>query len=200
MRANESGLTGGSAEQGRERMANSTHCSGARCSGAHCSIPPPPLFTPLFSPLFTRVCVPGIIKEGLNVKESTPLCLEKSLILCKHLVTHGSERSVDLAFDLLPTIEELSTYNSAIVRGAFHKFVGGGVDKGAPVREVAATLVTLLNDDDEIRALRKQHADPDALVPLGDKDDFKVRNGELRGAEVWNERRGGDDLPSTSCL
>ena len=95
-----------------------------------------------------------IIKEGLNVNESTPLTIEKSLKLLKHLVTHGAERCVDAAWDLADYVEGLETYNTALIRGAVHNIIGGGVDKGEPVRIVALELKELLADDNRIREER----------------------------------------------
>jgi len=114
----------------------------------------------------------AIIKEGINIDESTPLTIEKSLKLLKHLITHGAERCVDAAWDLADDVEGLESYNTALLRGAVHHIIGGGVDKGEPVRIVANELKELLADDSRIREERKKNADPNALVPLGSKDDF----------------------------
>jgi hypothetical protein len=85
-----------------------------------------------------------IIKEGLNINEATPLTVEKSLKLLSHLVTHGAERCVDLAWDLLEEVEKLEEYNTAINRGAIHNFIdpaGKGVDRGGNVRSEARCVV-----------------------------------------------------------
>ncbi|GMH64081.1 hypothetical protein TL16_g03886 [Triparma laevis f. inornata] len=113
-----------------------------------------------------------IIKEGMSVNDSTPLTIEKTLKLLKHLVIHGAERCVDKAWDHMETIEDLENYNTALLRGAVHTIIGGGVDKGEGVRIVAHELKELLSDDTRIREERKKNADPNALVPLGSKDDF----------------------------
>jgi len=48
-----------------------------------------------------------ILKEALNVKDATPLAIEKALKLIRHLVTHGAERCVEFAWDLMDAIEPL---------------------------------------------------------------------------------------------
>ncbi|GMH52827.1 hypothetical protein TrRE_jg3975 [Triparma retinervis] len=75
-----------------------------------------------------------IIREGMNVNEATPLTIEKSLKLVTHLLTHGAERCVDAAWDLMDVVEPLEEYNTALVRGAIHNLIGGGVDRGGNVR------------------------------------------------------------------
>ena len=90
------------------------------------------------------------------MNDSTPLTIEKSLKLLKHLVVHGAERCVDKAWDLMETIEDLENYNTALLRGAVHTIIGGGVDKGEGVRIVAHELKELLSDDARIREERKK--------------------------------------------
>jgi len=127
------------------------------------------------------------------VNDSTPLTIEKSLKLLKHLVVHGAERCVDKAWDLMETIEDLENYNTALLRGAVHTIIGGGVDKGEGVRIVAHELKELLSDDARIREERKKNADPNALVPMGSKDDF-VEPAKLEAEKKQPLRSNCDDL------
>jgi hypothetical protein len=57
-------------------------------------------------------------------------------------VRNGAERCVDKSWDLTRSIENLQTYNSALVKSSFG--TKGGRDNGEPVRARAKPLVALL--------------------------------------------------------
>jgi len=65
--------------------------------------------------------------------------------------------------------------------GAFwHRFKGGDVDRGAPVREAAEDLHGLLVSADRIRTERSKFADPSSLVPVGTNREVAYASDEVR--------------------
>eukprot|EP00978_Attheya_sp_CCMP212_P040843 scaffold227006_cov39-Attheya_sp.AAC.1 len=104
------------------------------------------------------------------------MCLHKAIVLLKHLVLHGSETAVNLAWglgdDCLPALKEYNTVlmaadNPNSVMDLFQKFKGGSVDQGMPVRAAAEELLDLLRDSKQIKRMRAEQADPNSLVPVG---------------------------------
>lgn len=114
--------------------------------------------------------------------------LQKTLILLKHLVTHGSERTVNEAWALGTYVDKLREYNTVLLSqrdpdapAAFwHRFKGGDVDRGTPVREAAEDLHTLLGSTERIRTVRARSADPSSLVPVGTDRDVAYASDEVR--------------------
>jgi hypothetical protein len=102
------------------------------------------------------------------------LCLQKSLVVCKHIVLVGSEKCVNSAWALGRYVESLTTFNTVLAaqeRGQawLQRFKGGSVDKGHNVREAAQELHSLLIlPPDTLQLQRQVHADPNSLVPVGD--------------------------------
>ncbi len=107
--------------------------------------------------------------------EYTPLTLQKTLIVAKHIVIYGSEKTVNHAYAVQGSIQPLLEYNTVLMAqqqgGAmsfFQSLQGGAVDKGGPVREAAGQLLRLLGNVNELRRLRLASASDQSLVPVGD--------------------------------
>lgn len=105
----------------------------------------------------------SLIEKSLNPKESSWKSINKGLLLLKTILLYGSASAVDIAIQNFRTVEKLKTYNSALVG-----FFTGGMDYGAPVRQLAKELCDILINDEEIRSARKNaQAGNDSLVPVG---------------------------------
>lgn len=118
--------------------------------------------------------------------DHSPLCLQKALVVTKHVLTYGSEKTVNSAWSLGRYINNLREYNTVLIAqqrqgpdALWHRIKGGGVDKGFSVREVAEELHTLLQSREQIQILRHAKADPNSLVPVGD-DKIAFASDEVR--------------------
>eukprot|EP00536_Pseudo-nitzschia_multiseries_P005949 jgi/Psemu1/296060/fgenesh1_pm.121_\ len=107
--------------------------------------------------------------------DHTPLTIQKSLIITKHIVIYGAENTVNHAYGIQDFISPLRKFNTVLMRrkqGGPMSFLqnlqGGGVDKGGPVREAAEDVIKLLSDINELRKIRLASACQDSLVPIGD--------------------------------
>mmetsp|Transcript_26935 Transcript_26935/g.74033 ORF Transcript_26935/g.74033 Transcript_26935/m.74033 type:complete len:578 (-) Transcript_26935:166-1899(-) len=107
--------------------------------------------------------------------DHTPLTIQKSLIVTKHIVIYGSEITVNHAYGIQDFIKPLQEFNTVLVRrkqGGPMSFLqnlqGGGVDKGGPVRDAAEQVIKLLSNINELRRIRVASASQDSLVPVGD--------------------------------
>ena len=74
--------------------------------------------------------------------EYTPLTLQKSLVVLKHLLIYGSEKCVNSGYGLMAFVDNLTKFNTVLLAhqqqgtmAFFQRIQGGGVDKGGPVRE-----------------------------------------------------------------
>ena len=111
----------------------------------------------------------------------------------EHVIAYGSEMAVNATWYLLPKVSPLRQYNTVLLKtkntstfsAKMHRIVGGSVDHGLPVREVAARLFALLSDTDRIHNLRSQkHLSLQTLVPVGDRDETFFVTDELRKAAL----------------
>lgn len=116
-----------------------------------------------------------IEKITKNPLENTPLTIQKALIVCKHVLVYGSEKTVNHAYAIQHCFQNLVEFNTVLMtqqKGGALSFLqtlqGGGVDKGGPVREAASQLVHLMGNIHELRRLRIASASQDSLVPVGD--------------------------------
>jgi len=84
-------------------------------------------------------------------------------------VLYGSEKAVDMAIGEYRLVEKLQNYNT--VQYSTENFLFGvaaGTDYGAPVRQAAKDLSSILVKDEFIRQARSQaRSGSDCLVPLG---------------------------------
>lgn len=118
--------------------------------------------------------------------DHSPLCLQKALVITKHVLIYGSEKTVNSVWGLGRYINNLREYNTVLIAqqrqgpdAFWQRIKGGGVDKGFPVREIAEELNTLLQSREQIQMLRHTKADPNSLVPVGD-DKIAFASDEVR--------------------
>jgi len=122
-----------------------------------------------------------------NKLKYTPLTMQKALVITKHVLIYGSEKSVSSAWGLGRYVNELRDFNTVLLaqqagnpEGWWYRVKGGGVDKGMPVRQAAEDLHGLLQSRDQIRIVRNTKADPDSLVPVGDQNKVAFVSDEVR--------------------
>ena len=103
-------------------------------------------------------------------------------MLIKHIIIYGSEESIDNALALGHLVRRYLNFNTVLHGGStnslFNQIKGGSVDKGGPVRKAAKELHDLLVSKHEIYRLRNELADPDSLVPVGDKSEIAFQSEE----------------------
>lgn len=99
------------------------------------------------------------------------LSIQKSLSLIKHVIIYGSEKCVNMAWNMTKVIEDLKFYNTAVrsQQTIIHQIMGGQVDRAFVIRELAIELHKLLQPTNihEIQFLRQAHASENSLVPVG---------------------------------
>ena len=107
--------------------------------------------------------------------EYTPLTVQKTLVVTKHLLIYGSEKCVNSGYGIGRFVEELTTFNTVLAaqqqQGAksfFQRLQGGGVDRGGPVREAAIAVQKLLSNINTLQQIRNESASRNSLVPIGD--------------------------------
>lgn len=113
-----------------------------------------------------------IVAQPLNF---SPLTVQKTLVVTKHVLIYGSEKCVNSAYGIGKFIEGLTTFNTVLAaqkqQGA-HAFLqrlqGGGVDRGGPIREAAKAVHELLKDIKNLQRIRNESASNQSLVPIGD--------------------------------
>lgn len=106
--------------------------------------------------------------------DQSPLTVQKSLVITKHVLVYGSEKCVNSAMGLQRGVEALLEFNTVLwgqkLQGAaavMYRLKGGGVDKGFQVREAAKEVWPLMTDVSKLRNVRNSSADPNSLVPVG---------------------------------
>jgi len=119
--------------------------------------------------------------------DHTPLTLQKSLIVTKHIMIYGSEKTANHAYGLQGYLKQLLEFNTVLMTqkqgGAmsfFQSLQGGGVDKGGPVREAAGQVLQLLGNIHELRRLRIASASEHSLVPIGDNGETAFVTDDVR--------------------
>lgn len=107
--------------------------------------------------------------------EHTPLSIQKALVVTKHILIYGQEKTVNHAYGLQDYFKALTTFNTVLMTqkqgGAmafFQSIQGGGVDKGGPVRQAAEDVVKMLSNVHELQRIRNASASQESLVPVGD--------------------------------
>mmetsp|Transcript_20916 Transcript_20916/g.30119 ORF Transcript_20916/g.30119 Transcript_20916/m.30119 type:complete len:379 (+) Transcript_20916:42-1178(+) len=109
----------------------------------------------------------SMLEKSLVPEHNPWQTLYKAVLLLHTIVLYGSEKAVDCAINICHLIHKLQDYNSALVKKPSFLFSSGGRDYGAPVRESARRVESILRSDDEIRQARAQARDDNSLVPLG---------------------------------
>ena len=106
--------------------------------------------------------------------EYTPLTIQKTLVVLKHILIYGSEKCVNSGYGIGAFVQNLTTYNTVLLAqqqkgtGAFfQRLKGGGVDHGGPVREAATAVQQLLSNIHELQRIRNERASKESLVPIG---------------------------------
>lgn len=118
----------------------------------------------------------------------SPLTIEKALVVTKHILIFGASKVIQpVRFTLGRHIEALQQYNTALLAqqqtgatGLIMRLKGGSVDKGGPVRELATIIIRLLLNDDVLQFERNTQADPNSLVPIGDRKKVSFISDEAR--------------------
>jgi ENTH domain len=120
----------------------------------------------------------------------SPLTIEKALTVTKHVLIFGCSKVIhSIRVTLGRFVEELQTYNTALLAqqqtgatGIFMRLKGGSVDKGGPVRDLAVVVTQYMQNDSVLQFERNTQADPNSLVPIGDRtkvsfvsDDARLR-------------------------
>jgi len=118
--------------------------------------------------------------------DHSPLALQKSLVVTKHVVIYGSEKTINSAWALGKYVNDLRQFNTVLIAqqrqgpdAFWQRIKGGGVDRGFPVREAAEALHTLLQSREQLQMTRHSKADPNSLVPVGD-DKIAFASDEVR--------------------
>jgi len=113
--------------------------------------------------------------------------VQKSLVVAKHILLHGAEKIVQpIRMQLGRYVEQLTHYNTVLLAqqqtgGAWlMRLKGGSVDYGGPVREAAVALHNLLQSPQQLQFERRVSADPNSLVPVGDKQRVAFATDEVR--------------------
>jgi len=123
-----------------------------------------------------------------NPQEFTVLSLHKVLVLLHHLAIYACQKAANSVWILKPHIKPLMEYNTVLMAHAdpkslmskIQRIKGGSVDRGMPVRDAAKALFDLVSDVELFRTVRSKSADPDALVPVGNREEVGFVSDELR--------------------
>jgi len=114
----------------------------------------------------------NIVAQPLNY---TPLTVQKTLVVLKHVLVYGSEKCVNSGYGIGKFIESLTSFNTVLAsrqqKGAnafFQRLQGGGVDRGGPVRDAAKAVHELLKNINNLQRIRNESASQNSLVPIGD--------------------------------
>lgn len=133
-----------------------------------------------------------IIEQILTIiskpADYSPLSIEKALVITKHILIFGATKVIhNVRSTLGRYIEPLQQYNSALLAqqqpgaaGFFVRLKGGAVDKGGNVRELAITLTGYLYNEQLLNFERNTQADPNSLVPIGDRKKISYISDEAR--------------------
>lgn len=105
----------------------------------------------------------------------SPVTIQKTLVVMKHVLIYGSEKCVNSGYGIGKFVEGLMNFNTVLAaqqkQGAsafFQRLQGGGVDRGGPVRDAAKAVHELLKNIHELQRIRNESASQNSLVPIGD--------------------------------
>jgi len=151
-----------------------------------------------------RVCteIYDMLESVLNMPEEfSILTLQKVLTLFQHLLTHGSDRCVELSMNMGHLIERMKKYNTAISTqrvSFFAQLKGGAVDQAFVVRQMASDLCKLLKDKPQISKLRMDNLDPNSLVPVGTGNQVGFAPTPSTAQEWMEEQRRKENRPRSN--
>jgi hypothetical protein len=118
------------------------------------------------------------------------LSVQKALAVTKHLLLHGAEKIIPLITQQLGRlIDTLRQYNTVLAAQQqstawLIRIKGGGVDTAGPVRELAEQIMNLLYSSQQLQFERCTHADPNSLVPIGDRSQVAFITDDVRYAQL----------------
>lgn len=113
------------------------------------------------------------------------LTMQKTLVVFKHILIYGAEKVINASKYMGAYVEQLQNYNTAVMAqqgslGMLMRFKGGAVDKGGPIRELAQQLLVFITDRQQLEFERSAKADPNSLVPVGERDKAAFVTDEAR--------------------
>ena len=134
-----------------------------------------------------------IILEHLEQITTSPInysivSVQKAVVVTKHLLLHGAEKVVPCIIQQLGRpIDMLRQYNTVLAAQQqssstawILRLKGGAVDTAGPVRELAEQIFTLINNTQRLQFERCSSADPNSLVPIGDRRQVAFVTDEVR--------------------
>jgi ENTH domain len=134
-----------------------------------------------------------IILEHLEQIMTSPInysivSVQKAVVVTKHLLLHGAEKVVPCIIQQLGrSIDMLRTYNTVLAAQQqssstawLMRLKGGGVDTAGPVRELAEQIFGLIRNTQRLQFERCSSADPNSLVPIGDRKQVAFVTDEVR--------------------
>jgi hypothetical protein len=126
--------------------------------------------------------IQSICSQPMNY---SPLTIQKSLVVTKHILIYGSEKTVNYVYGMQAHVMSLLEFNTVLMQqqnggGWWIAIQGGGVDKGAPVREAATEVMKLLGNINELRRIRNAKASQESLVPVGSNEEIAFVSDDVR--------------------
>ena len=120
------------------------------------------------------------------------ISVQKSLVVTKHLLLHGAQKVIPIIQQQLGRhIDTLRQYNTVLAAAQqqttsawLMRIKGGGVDTAGPVRELAEQIYTMLCHPQQLQFERNTNADPNSLVPIGDRQQIAFVTDEVRHAQL----------------
>ena len=120
------------------------------------------------------------------------ISVQKSLVVTKHLLLHGAQKVIPIIQQQLGRhIDTLRQYNTVLATAQqqtttawLMRIKGGGVDTAGPVRELSEQICILLCNPQQLQFERNTNADPNSLVPIGDRQQIAFVTDEVRHAQL----------------
>jgi ENTH domain len=120
------------------------------------------------------------------------MSVQKALVVTKHLLLHGAEKVIPAIQQQLGRhIDMLRQYNTVLAVAQqqsttawLMRMKGGGVDTAGPVRQIAEQIVHMLRSPQQLQFERNTNADPNSLVPVGDRQQIAFITDEVRYAQL----------------
>jgi ENTH domain len=134
-----------------------------------------------------------IILEHLEQIMTNPInfsniSVQKALVVTNHLLLHGAEKVVPcIKQQLGRPIDSLRQYNTVLAAQQqssstawLLRLKGGGVDTAGPVRDLSERIYGMLCNMQRLQFERCTSADPNSLVPVGDRKQVAFVTDEVR--------------------
>ena len=120
------------------------------------------------------------------------ISVQKSLVVTKHLLLHGAQKVIPIIQQQLGRhIDTLRQYNTVLAAAQqqtttawLMRIKGGGVDTAGPVRELAEQVYIMLCNPQHLQFERNTNADPNSLVPIGDRQQIAFVTDDVRHAQL----------------